>query len=120
MNRTPLTPAQKKLQLSRLTHTLDTAVETLNALGRQNSLTADGPLSGISSEDDYTPEMIKQLERRAERKIADERKNKDDTAKNAFDAMMLPPAFAQNNSNAVEAFDGLLKSLFDKETASRK
>ncbi len=42
-------------------------------------ITPDGPLSGIASEDDYTPEMIRQLEERAARNIArdDERKAKE-------------------------------------------
>ncbi len=42
-------------------------------------ITPDGPLSGIASEDDYTPEMIRQLEERADRNIArdNERKAKE-------------------------------------------
>lgn len=38
--------------------------------GQEARLIADGPLSGISSEDDYTPEMIDELHDRAVRNIA--------------------------------------------------
>ncbi len=57
MNRTPLTHAQKELQLLRLTHTLDTAIADLNGLARQNNRTAKEAFDGMM----LTPNMDKFL-----------------------------------------------------------